>query len=60
MDVIITCWYVVLDGWLEVTAEPGKFFSTSIKLKELPKAGMLRMSLLRGAPRPRATSIRAS
>ena len=60
MDVIITCWYVVVDGWLEVTAEPGKFFSTSIKLKELPKAGRFRMSLLSGAPSPRAMSIRAS
>ena len=43
-----------------MVAEPGRFTSGSIRLKEFPKAGVLRMILLAGTPSPVTTSIRAS
>ena len=43
-----------------MVAEPGRLSWGSIRLKEFPKAGVLRMILSAGTPRPVTTSMRAS
>ena len=58
-DISRTCWYVTVCG-RPVVEDPGKFLSSLIKLNEFPKAGVFKIILSIGTPRPTTTSIKAS